>query len=207
MNLQDTISQVESHGFAVQLGVASDWRTFRRALREHPVANRLNELLATTANQAAVLRRVQSLSQRETDARYENPWDVALTVYVDALHRHDQVLARLAASAARRAGHIWWISRVVDRVLTSAEAPHHHSFGAGDRVSMVTRPVATVASGPETVQDALYWPDMLRLAPVTALLSHPSRRASSSGQTPSNRPATSLWLRMTQASNRAEYAT
>lgn len=176
MDLEELIEIIESHRFAVELNVANDWRTFQRTLRGHPVVQRLDTLLSSVENREAVLRRIQSLSQRETDPRYENLWDMALSVYIDVLAGHDPTLGQLAAVPASRAGHCWWTPRVADRVL--AQPSLYRSENVGDLAWATERAPARVASGEDDVRESLIRPDVLRPAAISALASGISARSS-----------------------------
>ncbi len=177
MNLDEVLRIIESHDFAVELNVSSDWGTFQRILREHSAVRRLDELLVLPANQNRVLHRVRELSQREADPRYENQWDVALSVYLSALERHGEVLGRMAASAGRRVSQSWWVPRVVDSVFSSAQAPHYGSVDAGDSAPAVREGLATILLGQDDVEDRLIRPDVLRFAPAAVILPNPSTQA------------------------------
>jgi len=121
VNLEDIMTSLEGHEFAAGVNVASDFRTLQGLIRKDESVRSLSHALTAHDARDRVLRRVQDLARREVDARYENPWDVALTVYVLALHAGNALAGRMAAFAAQRAPRCWWVTRAIAHVLREVE--------------------------------------------------------------------------------------
>ncbi len=111
--IDEIIREIESPEFRYFGDIASGERIFVRLLAESKAFADLKDALKSPANEAAVLRRIAYLAEAEVDARYENPWDVAITAYVVAMIHTNSTLGRLAMVAARRAQNSWWLTHVV----------------------------------------------------------------------------------------------
>ncbi len=114
--LAETLREVESHAFAARVNVASDLRTFFEAARREPAVEALTRDLGTTAARAAVAARAVELARQKVDPRYENPWDVALAMYLWLMSMSDLQLAGLMAEAVAWAPQCWWARKVARAV-------------------------------------------------------------------------------------------
>jgi hypothetical protein len=128
VELEHLLERVESAEFAAQLGVASTLGTFIRGLLLQAEVRELRAAISGhPAHQQLLLARVDSLAGRETDVRYENPWDIALATYVWVLMETDQVLGRLAGAAISEGRNLWWARYIVDLLLqprSTADTTH-----------------------------------------------------------------------------------
>ena len=116
MTLQEVLEAIENRETAVRLNVANDWRAFYRGILGSPEVRALDRFLALPATADAVLKRVRSLAEREIDPRYENMWDVALTIYVVMLMRRNPVVGRMALQVAQGARQCWWVYQAARRL-------------------------------------------------------------------------------------------
>lgn len=116
MTLQQVLEAIENRETAVRLNVANDWRAFYPGILGLPEVRALDRFLALPATADAVLKRVRSLAEREIDPRYENMWDVALTIYVVMLMRHNPVVGRMALQVAQGARQCWWVYQAARRL-------------------------------------------------------------------------------------------
>lgn len=161
MNLEEILGAIESPQTTVRVNVASSWRTFYRAVFSLGEVEQLESLLVLPATVDAVLSRIQELSKREVDPRYENIWDVPLAVYVLLLARHDPVIARLGIEAAQPARQCWWLYQVVHR-LSNPQATQLSSESVGVQmfVSYATPFHRLVVAAPLSY-DALITPSVM----------------------------------------------
>ena len=119
-DLQNIFAEIESHGFSAQVNVASNYKTFCRALGGQPEVQRLAALMKLNENQQLVFQRVLELSARPSDQEFENPWDSALAAYIWLLASTDQALAKMAAAKIIESHGYWWAKKVADEVLKSS---------------------------------------------------------------------------------------
>jgi len=120
MNVVAAMRQVESHEFAARINVASDFKTFLRAAWSEEATQFLIESLDSADCQYRLLRRIAELSGASADIRYENPWDIAMAVYLWLLHHGKPILAQLAAENVSRAHRTWWAEKMARHVLLEA---------------------------------------------------------------------------------------
>src|SRR5947207_759899 len=107
-DLQNIFAEIESHGFSAQVNVASNYKTFCRALGGQPEVQRLAALMKLNENQQLVFQRVLELSGKPFDQEFENPWDSALAAYIWLLSSTDQALAKTAAARILECHGCWW---------------------------------------------------------------------------------------------------
>ena len=132
MTPHEAMHTIESPEFAAYANVASDFRTFVRAVSKHDAPQTLRKALHAPAQRLAVLRRVHALVRQDIDARYENPWDTALTVYLLLMSVQDLALAHLAAGEVMHAPQCWWAMKMARHLLLERQT--RHSEGRPERV-------------------------------------------------------------------------
>lgn len=115
-------STIESHEFSARANVASSFVHVLRVASTDPAFKKLDEALASHANQSAVLGRILELLKFQVDVRYESPYDVALMIYLALLRGRDRRLAFLAAAFVAKAPNLWWAARYARDIL-------HHRVG------------------------------------------------------------------------------
>ena len=119
MSLSATMREVESHGFAARVNLSSDLKTFLRAAENEPAVRALFDEMASRDNMANILSRVAEIAQSRVDPRYENPYDVALAIYVWAMSFIDLSFAKVAAQAVEQASNCWWSKQLATQILTT----------------------------------------------------------------------------------------
>jgi hypothetical protein len=120
---QELFSGIESRRFAALVNVASNLKTFLRALDAQPEVQNLAAAMASSEVQSAVLARVTELAGKDFDQAYENPWDSALAAYVWLLNTADPQMAAAAATQVRTCSRCWWASKVAQKALPATLPP------------------------------------------------------------------------------------
>jgi hypothetical protein len=100
--LEDTFTNLESHRFSALVNVASNLKTFLRALAAQPEVQQLAETMQAAEARARVSERVSELIAKDVDKDFEHPGDSALAPYVWLLSTRDEALARIAATRIGR---------------------------------------------------------------------------------------------------------
>lgn len=122
MSVREAMTEIESLDFAVRLNVASDFRTFIQAARQHRAVKSLYRELASAEVSKKIVSRVAELSRQAIDLRYENQWDTALAVYVWLISLRDTSFSRIAAEVAVQAPQCWWATRLARSILVGEQA-------------------------------------------------------------------------------------
>jgi len=112
MTVDDAMSEIESHEFAGRVNAASDMGTFLRIAEGEEAVSSIVQELDSESTQARVFRRILELSKTTVDIRYENPGDVALTIYLWLMSRQNHQLAILVAPIVSEAPQCWWAARM-----------------------------------------------------------------------------------------------
>ena len=106
------LREIESHDFAVSLGIAGTERLFEELLATHSkVVTLLEEISNDPSLVSILINRIRSIQQLNHDPTYTNPYDTALAVYLWVLNfgAVDQPeLARFAASEVLKINDLWW---------------------------------------------------------------------------------------------------
>jgi hypothetical protein len=136
MSLSQFFRDIESYGFSARVNLASGLRQAVRAALEAPEAKELLTVIEADPSAArAVLKRVSYLLSVAPDARYENPCDSALTLYLWLLIRHNVVMARAAAPLVAREPSLWWsrqLAELVERPAAVLDSHRATTFGPTD---------------------------------------------------------------------------
>lgn len=122
-DLQNIFAEIESHSFSAQVNVASNYKTFCRALGSQPEIQKLAPLMKSNEYQQLIFQRVLELSGRPFDQEFENPWDSALAAYVWLLAPTDQALAKMAAARILECHGCWWAKKGAEEVLKFSSIP------------------------------------------------------------------------------------
>ena len=118
--IENVFEQIESDRFSALVNIASNYRTFCRALAAQPEIQKLATLMKSNETRQLVFQRVLELSARPSDQEFENPWDSALAAYIWLLASTDQALAKMAAAKIIESHGYWWAKKVADEVLKSS---------------------------------------------------------------------------------------
>lgn len=120
---EELFGGIESHRFAALVNVASNLKTFLRALDAQPEVRQLAAAMTSAEVRAAVLARVVELTGKESDPGYENPWDSALAAYLWLLSRTDPAAVAVAAARIRACSRCWWANKVMEKAPAVATPP------------------------------------------------------------------------------------
>jgi len=122
-SLDELFNGIESHRFSALVNVASNLKTFLRALDAQPEIRQLAVAMSSPEVRASVLVRVTELAGKDFDPDYENPWDSALAAYLWLLSRTDAEGAALAAARIGTCFRCWWANKVAERIPSVMAAP------------------------------------------------------------------------------------
>lgn len=148
MTPHEAMQAIESAEFAAYANVASDFRTFARAVSQHDAPRTLRKALHAPAQCLAVLRQVWALTRQGIDTRYENPWDTALAVYLLLMSVQDLALAQIAAREVMHAPQCWWALKMARHLLLERQTRHSE-----ERPKSVFFPVSRVIRMTQTSHD------------------------------------------------------
>lgn len=117
---------IELHRFSGEVNLAAGTKTFRRSLRNHALFRELADLAKEPHVRTKIAERVATLSRAEIDAKYENPFDAALSAYLTVLgDTAEPEVVIEAASAAASAPNCWWTVGISRELLIRAVATGH----------------------------------------------------------------------------------
>jgi len=119
MTLTEAMKEIESHAFAVRVNLASDYKTFLRAVQQEESAQTILKELPSSRNRLQLVNRIARLANQLVDSRYENPWDVAFAVYLWLLDLHDPIFSKIAAQSVAQAPQCWWSRTISKQILKS----------------------------------------------------------------------------------------
>jgi hypothetical protein len=77
---------------------------------------RLSAAMRDADGSVKVLLRIYEITERPIDERYENPWDVALAIYIWLLSQRHPSFAWLAAKRIAGCRNCWWARRVGEKI-------------------------------------------------------------------------------------------
>jgi hypothetical protein len=136
---EELFREIESHRLSALVNVASNFKTFLRALQEQPEVQRLAAAMQSPDIVKAVAERVAALARTESDPELEHPADAALAAYLWLLSDRDDQSARLAASAVSECARVWWARKVAEQILASEQ--QKLDSGSGPTLRPGTTPV------------------------------------------------------------------
>ena len=82
MNTAETLSRIESDRFSALVNVASNVKTFLRAVSEQPEITELAAAMHRPDVSQEVCKRALAIASAEVDEAYEHPGDAALGAYL-----------------------------------------------------------------------------------------------------------------------------
>lgn len=135
MTVEDAMREIESHGFAARLNVASDLATFLRIAGEEDAVRALLRQLDSPDEQERLFMRALELSMSSTDLRYENQWDTALAVLLWLVSLKSLDLANLMAGVVSKAPQCWWATKMSYSLLR--QSPVHNEAGVRDSEQII----------------------------------------------------------------------
>jgi hypothetical protein len=124
--LTEVMQTIEQDRFSAEVNLAAGTKAFRRGLRSHPLVHELAEFAKDPQSRREIAERISTLSRAQTDARYENPFDAALSAYLTVLGdtaEPDSIAE--AASAVASAQNCWWAVGISREMLMRTAATGH----------------------------------------------------------------------------------
>ena len=121
--LEQLFRVIESHEFSAAANVASNFKTFIRALRSDSTVEQLGALLRDAPARVKVCDRALALADDTGEEGYEHPWDTALATYLWLLAGQDAALASVAAAKIVAAPRCWWAKKMAEVVLSPGQFP------------------------------------------------------------------------------------
>lgn len=108
---------IEGHELQFQAGYASGLRMFERIIKSQDIFKKLVRLAKNEDGAAQILARIVDLVSRNSDQRYEHPYDTALGVYLLALGEARSECVEDAAEIVLFAKCLWWSAKIARSVL------------------------------------------------------------------------------------------
>lgn len=140
MTLTRIFDEIESSEFAGTMNVASGLRIVAKTARSHPLVGRLIADLPPRGGAEVILARLLEVTERAVDPRFENPYDVALMLYLLLLERMSPPLAQVAAAEVLQVPGMWWAGKVAAGVAGAGRA--HNEAGSSPAHDESTTAVA-----------------------------------------------------------------
>ena len=122
---EDLFKPIESHEFAAVVNLASDLRTFIRAIGSDPSVQALAGELSVGGVRTAVYDRILALVNDMGEEGYEHPWDSALAAYLWLLANKDAARAKAAALRISEAPQCWWAAKVAKEIPATDKGNAH----------------------------------------------------------------------------------
>jgi hypothetical protein len=138
MTPSEAMRQLEGDAFAAYVNLASDLKTFLRAVESRPEVQALKEAMKTPGMAEQVAARIEELTRLPGDADREHPADASLAAYLWLLQTADHTRA-LSAAAALRAESFWWARKVAER-LDGLNQPGTNGAGVSSANPATTTP-------------------------------------------------------------------
>lgn len=142
--LKDFMNAIESSGFSARINVASNLKTFKRAVASEEAFRLRAQAMQDEEAALEIVARALRLCRLVVDMRYEHPSDSAIAAYLLALTAYPSH-AKIVAIAARTAPNCFWAKQVAESILDTY-----------DRSSDSELILAAVLSF-ETTTDSLDW--------------------------------------------------
>lgn len=112
MTIVEAMKEIESVELNVRVNIASSLENFMSILRDEAAVRELFELLDSRENVTKIYSRVIELSKGSVDIRYENPRDVAITIYLWLISIQNKELAKMASEVVSNVKQCWWASKM-----------------------------------------------------------------------------------------------
>ena len=107
MDIKAAFREIESHETSAQLNLAPNLRHLFLYAEQLESVQKLRELLEKQDNINLTLMRIVSLTNETIDHRFENPYDIAITVYTWALFLRLAIAGKIAADEAAKLRQGW----------------------------------------------------------------------------------------------------
>lgn len=112
----DIFNKIESNEFAAKFGVASNLKMFLDIMYDDITFKML--CLKIESNYEIVIDRIIGLANSEIDHKYENPYDVALSTYILALHMVNAKAGICGSQLIGDVKQIWWAKQVATKIIS-----------------------------------------------------------------------------------------
>ncbi len=116
-NLDDAFRTVESDDFSVIVNIASNLKTFLRAVEAQPESMAIAAALAAKDVRTRVYQRTLELIAAPADPDREHPHDAAVAALIWLLARVDETQAAAIAVALGNERNGWWARKVAEEVM------------------------------------------------------------------------------------------
>jgi hypothetical protein len=117
--IEDLFKVIESHEFAAIMNLASDLKTFVRALGADASVQALAREMSVAGARAAVHDRILALVKDVGEEGYEHPWDSALAAYLWLLAERDAAQAKASALRISETPQCWWAAKVAEKIIAT----------------------------------------------------------------------------------------
>ncbi len=117
MTFEQAINTIESHGFAAEVNIASDLKTFVRVLGKHPAVTKIRSCLSLLNGVQRVNSRIEELLKAQSEVGFEHPNDAAIAAYVWIIASVGPELAHPIARLVPEKPEFWWARKVAKKIL------------------------------------------------------------------------------------------
>lgn len=145
----DLFRRIERHSFSAAVNVVSGYRSFLRALDAQPEVARLQAETARADGCTVLFLRLASLLATTVEHERENPFDVAIAVYLWILTNASSPLAVAAAALVRRRPGFWWAVKIADQVTAVRNSAMHQTTGGPSSTAYAASVIQTTPVGRE----------------------------------------------------------
>jgi hypothetical protein len=122
---------------AIEVNVVSGYRQFVAAISSLSIAKNLNREILTTQDVNCVILRCKQLIEMPSDPQYENPFDVALSIYLWVLSQKCSSAAQGIAKAVLQCEQCWWAQKLALQILDAPTSVTYESAsGSGAKFSV-----------------------------------------------------------------------
>jgi hypothetical protein len=148
-------TEVESLAFSARVNIASDFRTFLRAVAAEEAMSSLALLIKDPETAFRLMKRTLALVEQRFDYRYEHPRDSAIATYLLLLAARWPQLAGITAEAAASVPRTWWAAQVAREILER----HHLQTSSNTQ----TEPISEALGGTRVIAETPARADRLLL--------------------------------------------
>lgn len=121
MTFSQAVQEIEGYAFSARVNVASDFRTFRRAVGAEKAASELARLIQDREVANTLLYRAVHLVCEHADFRYEHPRDAAIATYILLLSPRYIEFAKIVSESAVLMSQSWWSREAAESILTERD--------------------------------------------------------------------------------------
>ena len=127
MTIQNVLREMESHQFAIKLGVVSGLRPLLAAAASEPSVITLKEEIESSGSAyEEVLNEIRDLAALEPDQRYENPNDTALAILLWMTSLTIPDFTMMAATLVDQAPQCWYAKKLARALLVPPQIATAH---------------------------------------------------------------------------------